>query len=56
MADTQAPVKQTPKYTHSKNRFISLKTDYAKSENVRILLSKKAKVDDLRYAILHKSF
>ena len=55
MADTQAPLSKRPN-THSKNRFIRLKTDYAKSENVRILLSRKAKVDDLRYAILHKSF
>ena len=49
------PLSKRPN-THSKNRFISLKTDYPKSENVRILLSKKAKKIDLEHAVSYKSF
>ncbi len=33
-----------------------LKTDYLKTENVPFLLSKTAKIDDLKHAILHNRF
>lgn len=49
------PLSKRPN-THSKNRFIKPKTDYPKSENVRISLSKKAKKIDLEHAVSYKSF